>query len=101
MFRDWFEPQALDYVTRAVDLEMESTKPLLTMYSTQITPKFTEEWDLEAIMAPVVEKTPIWTRILSRATTPHGQDPENKEDADGIRNRAIVCTALNPVNTRC
>ncbi|KAJ3516127.1 hypothetical protein NMY22_g14280 [Coprinellus aureogranulatus] len=87
MFDEWMHPIAVDYVIETVDEEIERAKPALLMYTNEITPKYAQEWDVEKIMEPVLNSSPIWTKILGRATTPRTVDPE--DDEDSIRQRQI------------
>lgn len=89
-FSGWLSPVALKHVGDLVDEEMESAKPDLRMYTTEINPQYMAEWDLAKFMDPVVKKAPTFTRILERAT----YSKETCDDDDSTRNRPIVVSFI-------
>ncbi|KAH6911331.1 hypothetical protein BKA70DRAFT_1560410 [Coprinopsis sp. MPI-PUGE-AT-0042] len=80
MFMKWMTPISKELVLSTIEKELDSAKPFLKLYSTEVTPEFTEDWDLSDLMAPVEKLTPTWTEILARAVYPTGQHPDESDD---------------------
>lgn len=60
---------ALETVCNTIHKEMDCAKPHLTMNLRDVTPDFTETWDVATIMGPLASDiTPTWTAVLDAAT---------------------------------
>ncbi|KAH6895069.1 hypothetical protein BKA70DRAFT_1407238 [Coprinopsis sp. MPI-PUGE-AT-0042] len=90
MFMKWMTPISKELVLSTIEKELDSAKPFLKLYSTEVTPEFTEDWDLSDLMAPVEKLTPTWTEILARAVYPTGQHPDESDDDRPDNHRDIV-----------
>ncbi|KAG2003762.1 hypothetical protein CC2G_004341 [Coprinopsis cinerea AmutBmut pab1-1] len=96
LFESWLKPIALGYVCEWVDDEMEAAKPEMRMYTNQIDVEYAQNWDLFEIMEPVSRLTPVWTRILTCATSPKAaganrvEDDEMGDEDDSNRHRPIA-----------
>jgi hypothetical protein len=87
--KTWMLPHALELICDTIHLEMEDAKPLLQMSTNDVTPEFIENFDIEDIMKPAAEKTPVWTQILTAAT--ESKESLNKIKTSRSRNRVVVC----------
>lgn len=60
---------AVETVCNTIHQEMDLAKPHLAMTLKDVTPDFTEKWDIATIMGPLASGvTPTWTAVLDAAT---------------------------------
>ena len=61
-------PHALKIVCDKIHKEMEAAKPDLKMSTKEVTPEFIKNWDINAFMDPIAEKTtPTFTAVVIAA----------------------------------
>jgi hypothetical protein len=64
----WMFPHALHQICNKIHKEMEDAKPFLQMNTSDVSPKFIEQWDIEKIMGPVARNiTPTLSSVLDAA----------------------------------
>jgi hypothetical protein len=83
-FESWINDEGIDHICKLVSNEMETAKPDLKMKLDDVSPEYTEKWDVAAIMDPVAKITPIWTKILYAASEPP------RSESEDARNRPTV-----------
>lgn len=84
-FESWIDDEGIDHICKRVSNEMETAKPDLQMKLGDVSPEYTEKWDVAAIMDPVAKITPMWTKILYAVSEPPRSESEDARNRPTVR----------------
>ena len=88
----WMGLHATQIVCDKIHNEMDSAKPRLRMNTTEVTPEFLAQWDINNVMESVAGLTPTWCAVLEAAS--ETKCDQTKVKTPRSRNRVTVCPLL-------